>query len=198
MAQVRHNRMEPIKKPMSLLSYTELHALIEQNVITADPANVNAASIDITLDDTILIEKIPETWAESVIDLAQKQNIGLEPRKIDNKGYTLKPAEFILSSSCEHFNLPDDIVAEFVLKSSQARNGMNHLLAGYCDPGWHNSKLTLELHNCTRSHYLKLTPGMKIGQVKFYRVENVPKHASYAITGQYNGQAQVQQSKGIR
>jgi len=39
---------------------------------------------------------------------------------------------------------------------------------------------------------------MKIGQIKFYRVEEVPDEANYANTGQYNGQSKVQQSKGIR
>ena len=183
---------------MSLLSYTELHALIEQNVINADPANVNAASIDITLDNLILLEKIPDTLEQITNDLSKKQNIKLIPCLLNSYGYYIKPKQFILASSAEQFNLPNNIVAEYVLKSSMARNGLNHMLAGYCDPGWSNSKLTLELQNVTHNHLLKIVPGMKIGQVKFYRVETVPDHASYAQTGQYNNQKSVQQSKGIR
>jgi len=57
--------------------------------------------------------------------------------------YYLAPSEFVLAETIETFNLPDDISAQFVLKSSRAREGLNHLLAGWCDPGWHGSKLTL-------------------------------------------------------
>lgn len=180
---------------MSLLSYKELCELVEQNIITADPANINAASIDITLDSEIMIES---SAGQPIIDLAKKENIRTFKKDISDVGYLLKPGEFILASSVEQFNLPNDIVAEYVLKSSQARNGLNHLLAGYADPGWHNSKLTLELHNVTQHHYLRINPGMKIGQIKFYRVTEVPEHASYASTGQYNGQQGVTASKGIR
>jgi dCTP deaminase len=167
---------------MSLLTHNELIELINNGVIDAPLSAVNGASIEITLADGILVER---DAGPTIVDIANKQNICTTAW---NGNYNLVPGEFILASSVERFNLPNDIVAEYVLKSSMARNGLNHMLAGYCDPGWADSQLTLELKNETRFHTILLRPGMKIGQMKFYRVSPVPEHASYATTGQYNGQ----------
>ena len=178
---------------MTLLSYTELVKLVENGVISAAMENVNGASIDVTLDDLIMVES---DLAETV-RLTDKNANYFEEQSIIN-GYDIAPKEFLLASTAEVFNLPDDIVAEFVLKSSSARKGMQHLLAGYADPGWCNSKLTLELVNVNRYKTLTIKSGDKIGQMKFYRVEPVPTHANYAVTGQYNNQDKVQASKGSK
>lgn len=179
---------------MSLLSYNELVKLVEQGVIDAPIENINSSSIDLTLGDEIKTEhQFPV-----IIDLANKKSATMIDYTMDEAGYVVSPGEFFLATTRETFNLPNDIVAEFVLKSTQARNGMLHALAGYCDPGWHNSKLTMEFYNGLRFQSLLIRPGMKCGQVKFYRVEEVPEHASYAVVGQYNNQTSVTASKGIR
>jgi dCTP deaminase len=82
-----------------------------------------------------------------------------------------------------------------MLKSSRAREGLEHLMAGYCDPGWHGSVLTLELHNSRQLWPQLLWPGMKIGQMVFHRMSDLPLR-SYAQTGRYNGHATVHASKG--
>lgn len=189
---------------MSLLSYLELVELIEQGVIDADPANVNAASIDLTLDNVLMIE----VEEKKIVDLLAKENISMGPFDMSTAfweeeeagayNYCLSPGEFVLASSREVFNLPNNISAEYKLKSSMARNGLEHLNAGWCDAGWHGSKLTLELKNMTQDHTLILRPGMKIGQVVFFKHTPVPDHASYATKGRYNGQQAVTVSKGIK
>ena len=113
-------------------------------------------------------------------------------------GYVLEPSEFILASSRETFNLPGHIACEYKLKSSLARCGLQHMLAGWCDPGWNGSKLTLELKNVTRYHYLVLREGMKIGQMVFFECAPVPVEHDYAAKGQYNGQTTVTGSKGLK
>jgi len=178
---------------MGLLSYTQLVELVSRGVINAKLSQINGASIDITLDAFIRME-----GRSGAIDLSAKENIETVEYEMTPSGYLLAPGEFILASSIEEFNLPNTIVAEYVQKSSLARNGLNHCLAGYADPGWHSSKLTLELFNVTRCHQLRLRPGMPIGQMKFFQVAEVPSHASYAIRGQYNNQEKVTASKGIR
>lgn len=180
---------------MSLLSYTELLELVNQGVIDAPIENINGSSIDITLDKIIRTE-VRNT---DVVDLSKKQNIITRECEIDSKyGYVINPGEFILASSREVFNLPGDIAAEYKLKSSMARNGLEHLNAGWCDPHWHGSKLTLELKNITEYHDLLIKEGMKVGQVVFFRTKPVPIEHGYAEKGQYNGQQKVQESKGIR
>lgn len=172
------------EEKMSLLSYTELCELIEQGVIDAPLEHVNSSSIDLTFDDKILIRKICDgtaVWIE---------------KNLKNGPYELAPGEFILASSKEYFNLPLDLSAEYKLKSSQARQGINHFTAGWADAGWHG-KLTLEIIN----HDLvpvDIEAGKKAGQMIFHRHAPVPFEKSYAARGQYNGQKSVQASKGIR
>jgi dCTP deaminase len=180
---------------MSLLSYLELVSLVGQGVIDAPIENINSSSIDLTLDRFVMYELDGD---RDVVDLASKQNIAMSQFDLDIDDMVLFPGDFILASSAEVFNLPNNISAEYKLKSSMARNGLEHLNAGWCDAGWNGSKLTLELKNMTQNHRLCLTKGMKIGQVVFFRHEPVPVDKSYAARGQYNGQQGVTASKGIR
>lgn len=183
---------------MSLLSYNELIELIDAGVINADKANVNAASIDITLDDVVMFEKaLSRDNLRYSVDISKKESISMEKATIHDDGYTLMPDDFILASSREIFNLPNNISAEYKLKSSMARNGLEHLTAGFCDAGWSNSRLTLEFKNMTKNHPLLLRKGMKIGQVVFFKHEEVPSHASYSETGRYNNQKMVTEGKGV-
>jgi deoxycytidine triphosphate deaminase len=71
-------------------------------------------------------------------------------------------------------------------------------MAGWCDPGWNNSKLTLELKNVSQYHTLIIKPGMKIGQMVFWLCDTIPEENSYAVKGQYNKQQTVTGSKGAR
>lgn len=177
---------------MSLLSYTELCELVERGVITDVPhEHINAASIDVRLDNDILIERA----SNRIVSLRDRHNLLMESYPIGTGGYRLDPGEFILAHTVEKFNLPDDICAEFKLKSSVARIGCAHLLAGHCDPGWHGSALTLELQNVTRHHAILLNTGDRIGQMLFYRITPVPADRSYAVRGRYNNDPSVQQAK---
>lgn len=183
---------------MSLLSYKQLVDLVNEGVIDADPKNINGASIDITLGNEIMIE-LNEENSRQLVDLKYKENLYMNKMYISDGGsYTLCPGQFILASSVETFNLPNHIAAEYKLKSSLARSGLNHMLAGWCDPTWTDSKLTLELKNDTQFHNLVLRPGMKIGQVVFWWCDPVPDEESYAEKGQYNNQKTVTENKGVR
>ena len=105
----------------------------------------------------------------------------------------LQPGEFCLAETLELFDIPDDISCQFVLKSSRAREGYNHLLAGWVDPGFNSSRLTLELKNERLHHPLPLFPGLKIGQMVFHAMSNVPMR-SYRETGHYNNHLTVMPS----
>lgn len=181
---------------MSLISYSELAKLVEQGVINADPANINGASIDITIGSDIMVES--NTFEGGIVDLKAKETPRMKSVKLGEQGYMLLPGDFILATSEEIFNLPNNIAAEYKLKSSLARSGLQHLMAGWCDPGWHGGKLTLELKNVNQYHTLIIRPGMKIGQMVFWECNPVPEENSYAVKGQYNNQATVTGSKGAR
>lgn len=123
-----------------LLTDIELHELVDQGIITAQHSQVNGSSIDVTLHHLIRIES-PNGLPDKPVDLKIKENIQTEeldlwlqnyPKLNLNGCYILRQDEFILASTNEFFNLPNDISAEYKLKSSMARNGLEHLNAGWC------------------------------------------------------------------
>lgn len=191
---------------MGLLSFKKLRSIVFNKVITSTDAHINPASVEVTLGNKFYVEdfspwiiKDKTSATDLFTDVCKKQNIKLKLIVLeDDEILVLRPGMFVLAETQEFFNLPDNMVAEYVLKSSQARNGWQHLLAGYCDPGWNNSKLTMEFVNESQNGYLLLRPGMKCGQMKFYEVEEVPEDKSYRVVGQYNNQTEVQQAKELR
>ena len=185
---------------MSLLTHTELLEIVQQGVISGVRLDhVNAASIDITLGNTIWIEDSP-SGLHSVVDLSQKEipHMWMLDMEHGSGFFDLPPGGFCLAGTREAFNLPDDLAAEYKLKSSLARAGLDAALAMWCDPGWYGSVLTLELTNVLRMHSLRLRPGMKIGQMIFHRGNPVPEHASYAVRGSYNNDKTATPSRGVK
>lgn len=192
-----------------ILTHTELLKLIENGVIRNIKSldQVNGSSVDIRLSNQFLVEeKIERGYARRFVDLRSRDSITTElvqlyfsdDPEVDedqdyrNFHYDLEPNEFILGSTIETFFLPNNISAQFHLKSSMARAGLGHSLAGHCNPGWNDSTLTLELKNETRYHTLRLKPGMLIGQMVFYKHDEVDLEASYKIRGSFNNAKTVQ------
>lgn len=185
-----------------LLTYFDILDLIDAGVIeNAHADHINAASLDVTLGDRLYLED-PLTAPYTTLDLAKKELfLPLEQElSQDEHGpyWLLPPGAFALAATREVFHLPDNLAIEYKLESSLARCGLGHLLAGWGDPGWTNSVLTLELINHLRHHYLKLRPGQPIGQIVFWPGRAVPAHASYATRGQYNHDRTATPSKGLR
>lgn len=58
---------------------------------------------------------------------------------------TLCPGDAILATTIERVCIPNDAAAAIYLKSSMARQGLDHALAGWIDPGF-AGQITLELH----------------------------------------------------
>lgn len=184
-----------------LLSYVELVALVEQGVIKGvQPGAIQPASIDVRLGGTFLREvKLPWykrffsfIFGRKLVDLYRRQSVDF----YEEKGYAiLRPQDFALAHTVEIFDLPDDISCAFCLKSSMARNGLEHLNACWADAGFNSSVLTLELKNMTRHHDLILTADMFIGQLKFFRHTVVPAEQSYRVVGRYNGDSSVRAIK---
>lgn len=145
------------------------------------PDMINPASIDVTLGPTLLREggAGEDRWAE--VD-------------IENGIYSLAPGEFVLAHTEELIRVPSDLECVFNLKSSRGREGYEHLLAGYIDPGF-VGRVTLELCNVNRYHRLPLEHGMRIGQLRFSRLDATPLR-SYAVTGRYCNASTVEESKG--
>lgn len=170
-----------------LLPDHEIRRLCQQHAMVApfNPDLLNPASIDVTIGGRIMVE-VPEA--------PELQMVSIEGHTAADP-FMVQPGMFLLAETREIFNLPDHVGAQFVLKSSRAREGWDHAEAGWCDPGWYGSRLTMELRNQRRWHDLALWPGMKIGQMKFLLVSGSVER-SYAETGRYNADLGVTGSKG--
>ena len=167
-----------------ILSDQRLHQLCEDGLLSPwDPALINPASIDVRLGDHIMIE--------------EKSGDGFEMASLkDNspeRPFLLRPGDFILAQTLEVFNVPDHIAIQFALKSSRAREGLQHMLAGYVDPGFNNSTLTLELKNVRNNRWVPIWPGLRIGQLIITEL-NEPPLRSYRETGRYNNCLVVRRS----
>ena len=168
---------------MSTLVDWQIAKLVKTSALVSpyNPDQQNPASYDVTLGSTVLVEQGCnfQDWKE--IDI--RENC-----------YRFEPGEFLLAATHETISLPADIEAVFYLKSSRGREGYNHMLATYCDPGFHG-QVTLELHNANKYRCLYLRAGMKIGQLRFARLNGIPLR-TYDQTGRYNGQQGPTVSKG--
>ncbi len=98
--------------------------------------------------------------------------------------FILHPGEFVLGSTVERVELPDDLVARLEGKSSLGRLGLLiHSTAGYIDPGFEGT-ITLELSNVARLP-ISIYSGMAIGQISFLQM-TTPVDRPYR--GKYRGQ----------
>lgn len=103
--------------------------------------------------------------------------------------FVLHPGEFVLGSTYEAVTLPDDVAARLEGKSSLGRLGLlTHSTAGFVDPGF-SGHVTLELSNVATLPIM-LWPGMKIGQMCFFRLSSPAEHpyGSSQYSSRYQGQ----------
>lgn len=163
----------------------EIHNLARRGLVAPFQAEfINPASLDVRLGENLLVE-LPSTTSLVPFSIAGYTK---------EKPFMLQPHEFILSETFEEFKLPDCVAGQLALKSSRAREGIEHLLAGYIDPGY-EGRLTLELQNARSMHAVPLWPGMRIAQIVFHKMSMLPGK-SYSVTGRYHGDTAVQASKG--
>lgn len=175
---------------MSLLSHNQLVALVEQGAIEGvKPEAIQGASIDIHLGAIIEYE-IPAARQQKIV-LRKKDRLITSQHNLKDAPFMLSPGQCILAPSLEKFNLPSHIAAMYQLNSSMGRIFLEHMKAGWCDPTWNGSVLTMELKNLTQHHHIELAYGDRIGQMIFFECEPVPEHRSYARVGRYNGDMTV-------
>src|ERR687889_739295 len=99
------------------------------------------------------------------------------------------PGEFVLGSTLEVITLGNDLAARLEGKSSLGRLGLlTHSTAGFIDPGF-SGHVTLELSNVATLP-IQLWPGMKIGQLCFFRLSSPAEHpyGSDRYGSRYQGQ----------
>jgi dCTP deaminase len=173
-----------------LLSDTDIAAEVERGRIVFDPYNpemIQPSSLDVRLDRFF---RLFDNHRYAVIDPTQEQSDLTRLVEVDpSEPFILHPGEFTLGSTWENVALPDDIAARLEGKSSLGRLGLlTHSTAGFIDPGF-SGHVTLELSNVATLP-IKLWPGMKIGQMCFFRLTTpaARPYGSGATGSRYQGQ----------
>ena len=183
-----------------LLSDRDILAELAAKRVSLEPFDasmVQPSSIDVRLDRFF---RTFENHRYPHIDPAENQpELTREVEPVGEEPFILHPGEFVLGSTYEVVTLPDDVAARLEGKSSLGRLGLlTHSTAGFIDPGF-SGHVTLELANVANLP-IKLWPGMKIGQLCFFRLTS-PAEAPYgsgAEGSRYQGQRGPTPSKSFQ
>jgi len=173
-----------------LLSDRDIRAELDAGRVVLDPyepSMLQPSSMDVRLDKFF---RLFDNHRYPFIDPSQEQPE--LTRLVEAKGdepLVLHPGEFVLGSTYEAVTLPDDVAARLEGKSSLGRLGLlTHSTAGFIDPGF-SGHVTLELSNVATLP-ITLWPGMKIGQMCFFRLSSPAEnpYGSEAYGSRYQGQ----------
>ncbi len=152
-----------------------------------DPEMIQPSSVDVRLDRFF---RVFENHRYPHIDPAEDQpDLTRLVEPVPDEPFILHPGEFVLGSTYEVITLPDDVAARLEGKSSLGRLGLlTHSTAGFIDPGF-SGHVTLELSNVATLP-IKLWPGMKIGQLCFFRLSSPAEnpYGSAKYGSRYQGQ----------
>jgi len=186
-----------------ILSDTDLERRLEDGDLVVDPitdpaVQIQPASIDLRLGhefiefDRANVPFIrPETFDET--DDQVTSDIFIE----DTDEFILHPGDFVLGSTKEYVEIPDDLVASIEGRSSLGRLAVVvHATAGWVDPGFEGT-ITLELSNLGNTP-VALTPGSRVAQLVLMELLS-PSRRPYGIErgSKYQGQQGPQMSKII-
>lgn len=165
-----------------LRHYAQFHGL----VTPFDDALINPASLDLRLATSYrrpdrcwslhpgaewLLTTDPPTWGEE--------------QHMPADGILLLPGQFALFCSEETVFIPVTASAILYSKSSAGRQGIEHLHAGYVDPGF-RGQLTFELKNVA-PWSVRVAPGQRLMQMTLHELV-APAQRDYSVTGRYQNQ----------
>lgn len=154
------------------------------------------------LSDQTIIERLEKDLVIKPINLNDIQpcsidlHLNRELKNLDGLthdlkycGYTLSPGEFILASTLEHVEIPEDLVGIVEGKSSIGRLGITaHITAGYIDAGF-KGNITLEIANLSNKTFT-LHYNMSICQLVLETLTTPVKrpYGSDGLNSHYTGQ----------
>ena len=163
-----------------ILSDKTIKKMIESGELVATPTttdSVQPASLDIRIGTHFAVPDISE---DKVVEMGE----AIEYKEIEaEKGFYLKPKMFILATTMEYIELPNNLTAFVEGRSSIGRMGLFIQNAGWVDPGF-KGEITLELFN-TSENTIHIKPGQRVGQLIFAAMDQDAENP-------YDGKYQVQ------
>jgi len=162
-----------------ILSDQTILRMTREKTLVIEPLEkeqIQPASVDVRLGSTFSI--VADNPA-GVITLESE----IQYKTIQTDTYILLPGQFVLATTMEYFELPDDLTAFVEGRSSLGRMGLFIQNAGWVDPGF-RGEITLELFNANRCA-IELKAGRRVGQLVFAKMDS-------AALNPYRGKYQAQ------
>ena len=163
---------------MILSDKTIRQSLASKDLIISplDDSQIQPASVDCTLGSHFL------TIAKNHMDYI-KMDAEIQYDEVETNAITLPAHSFILATTQEHIELPNNLTAFVEGRSSIGRMGLFIQNAGWVDAGF-KGRITLELYNANELP-IKLIAGRRICQLVFCKMD---QEAQQPYRGKYYGQ----------
>ena len=162
---------------MAVLGYEEIKELIKSKKLleNVDEKNIQPAGVDLR------VKCIYRLKNGGFLGIKNRRTPDVEVvAKYKEEKFTLKPNEFVLVETMEKVNMPNDLLALILPRSSLFRCGVS-LHTAVVDPGFIGT-LTFGMKNLSE-HPFEIEIGTRIGQIVFEEVkENVKMY-----DGKYQG-----------
>ena len=162
-----------------ILSDKTILKMLEEKTLTIEPVTppqIQPASVDIRLGNTF---SVVDDTPSSVITLENE----IKYKTIMTDTFLIMPGQFVLATTMEYFELPNNLTAFVEGRSSLGRMGLFIQNAGWVDPGF-KGEITLELYNANRCA-IELKAGRRVGQLVFAKMDDT---ALNPYNGKYQGQ----------
>lgn len=169
-----------------ILSDKTIARMLKSRELVISPiteGQIQPASVDIRIGNTF---SIVEDSPSGVITMDQP----ITYKTLETDSYTLLPGQFVLATTMEYFELPNNITAFVEGRSSLGRMGLFIQNAGWVDPGF-KGEITLELFNANRCA-IEIKSGRRVGQLVFAEMD---QNAENPYEGKYQGQRGATGSK---
>lgn len=162
-----------------ILSDGTLQKMLKEKSLVIEPITpeqIQPASVDIRLGNTF---SVVDDTPSGIIKLDSE----IKYKTITANTYLILPGQFVLATTMEYFELPDNLTAFVEGRSSLGRMGLFIQNAGWVDPGF-KGEITLELYNANRCA-IELKAGRRVGQLVFAEMD---ASAVNPYRGKYQGQ----------
>lgn len=192
---------------MSLMNDRDIQLALETGELVITPQwsyDIQPASIDLQLGPNIRTLGVRDwCYADDIhIDPENSESLLSLDRMsthifLRDEPFILLRNAFILGHTRQTITLPPNIAARVEGVSTLGRIGLlTHSTAGWIDPGF-SGQITLELKN-VGPFPIKLTSGMRICQLAFFRMDTPSMHpyGSKSLGSRYQGQTGVTTAKG--
>lgn len=170
-----------------VLSDADINGLIEQEKLIIEPyeqSNIEPASVDLRMGNDLKV--VNSHYSPGVpVDLSSPDGDEYIYEEVDPM--VVHPGELYLATTREHIELPDNISANVLGRSSLGRLGISvHQTAGFIDPGF-EGEITLEITN-HGPQSVRLEPGLRICQIVFHEMSSTARNPYGHEGSQYQGQ----------